>query len=538
MDREGATTATQPVYPENTIGSSIGENSVRIPGDATSVMPETSVSESNTPEKTTSEEKEQSDEAIAAEKRMKKAEFLGKGPLVKTMWSLTYPDLVAQMVGAVYNLADSIFVGQFSGSSVEEGKRALAGLSISAPIEQCLLVGMSLIFAQGGGPLYGRFLGKKDEKTASRIIGNTLVMDVLLGIVMAVVLPLLCDPLLVLLGASEEAGTLTPARTYIMPLIYGDVLYNFCFATNNLMRGEGAALFSCTLMIISSLTNVVMDFFLLKVFSVGISGAAYATLIAYTLAVSFGLWFFFSKRGAVSVKLSDFKLDWKLVGNIVNVGLPGMVIGLANGLLAVVCNQLILHFTKFPRESAETTAAIAASGSLVRMQFFLFIPVKSIANGAVALLSFCRGAGLNKRFMNGLKVCLVGQFAVCLVLAVLCFVFAEQLAALFNSDPLFVSIFSRGLRYMASTLWLCPISCTLYPGLQVIGRGFASAFVLLTRSLLSIVIVQFVMCSMKQDYWGVFLAYPFAEVLAALIAGIVFLFTKKDLMGEKLPIKK
>mgnify|MGYP004480651403 CR=1 FL=1 len=82
---------------------------------------------------------------------MKKAEFLGKGPLVKTMWSLTYPDLVAQMVGAVYNLADSIFVGQFSGSSVEEGKRALAGLSISAPIEQCLLVGLSLIFAPPTG---------------------------------------------------------------------------------------------------------------------------------------------------------------------------------------------------------------------------------------------------------------------------------------------------------------------------------------------------------------------------------------------------
>ena len=63
-------------------------------------------------------------------------------------------------------------------------------------------------------------------------------MDVLLGIVMAVVLPLLCDPLLVLLGASEEAGTLAPARTYTMPLIYGVVLYNFCSATNNLMRGE------------------------------------------------------------------------------------------------------------------------------------------------------------------------------------------------------------------------------------------------------------------------------------------------------------
>ena len=72
----------------------------------------------------------------------------------------------------------------------------------------------------------------------------------------------------------------------------------------------------------------------------------------------------------------------------------------------------------------------------------------------------------------------------------------------------------------------------------MIGRGFASVFVLLTRSLLSIVTVQFVMCSMKQDYWDVFLAYPFAEVLAALISCIVFLFTRKDLMGEKLPIKK
>lgn len=92
MDRESATPATQPVYPEYTIGSSIGESSVRIPGDATSVMPETTVPESNTPEKTSAEEKEEeekSDEAIAAEKRMKKAEFLGKGPLVKTMWSLT-----------------------------------------------------------------------------------------------------------------------------------------------------------------------------------------------------------------------------------------------------------------------------------------------------------------------------------------------------------------------------------------------------------------------------------------------------------------
>ena len=162
------------------------------------------------------------------EEKLKRAEFLGNGPLISTLWKMTYPDFIAKIISALYTLVDSMFVGQYSGSTVEETKNNLAGLSFASPIEMCLMVGLSLIFAQGGGPLYGRYLGKHDEVTSRRIIGNVFTMDILLGITMAIVLPLSSEWLLSLMGASWKAGTMRPALDYIIPIMIADILYNIC----------------------------------------------------------------------------------------------------------------------------------------------------------------------------------------------------------------------------------------------------------------------------------------------------------------------
>ena len=172
------------------------------------------------------------------------------------------------------------------------------------------------------------------------------------------------------------------------------------------------------------------------------------------------------------------------------------------------------------------------------MQYFCFIPINSIAHGVVALLAYCRGAKLGKRFVSAMKVCFVGQFIVCAVLTLLCEVFAPQLALMFNSDPEFVSIFSKALRYMAMFLCLSPFSCSLYPGLQAVGRGFGSAIVLMGRSCLFIILTQFIMCLILKDYWGVFKAYPIADILSALFATIYFFCVRKDLYGEEMPVQK
>lgn len=275
------------------------------------------------------EEKQKEAMSPRSLERMRRADFLGNGPLIPTIWKMTYPDFIAKIASSLYSIIDSVFIGQYAGSTVEEKKNSLAGVSLASPIEMCIIVALSLIFAQGGGPLYGRYLGKKDIKTSRRIVGNTFTMDILLGIIAAIVLPLLARPLLTLLGASDEAQTMEPALKYIKPLMYGDILYNFCYATNNLMRGEGAALYSCFIMTISACTNIVFDILFLKFFGLGTSGAALATCIGYTVASSFGLWLFLSKRAAVVLKWSDMKPDWKLIGEIVNTGLSGMVIGLS-----------------------------------------------------------------------------------------------------------------------------------------------------------------------------------------------------------------
>lgn len=467
------------------------------------------------------------------EEKLKRAEFLGNGPLIPTLWKMTYPDFVAKIFSALYTLVDSMFIGQYSGNSVEETKNNLAGLSFASPIEMCLMVGMSLIFAQGGGPLYGRYLGKHDEITARRIIGNVLTMDIILGIIMAIILPLLSEWILALMGASWEAGTMQPAKDYIIPIMIADVLYNICYATNNLMRGEGAALYTCALMSMSSITNILFDFILLKLFHVGISGAAYATIIAYTLSSSFGLWYFISRRAAVAVQWSDMKPDWKLVGNIMNIGLPGMVIGFANGILSIVSNRLVIGYSPYDPIDPRTVAANAAAGSLAKMQHFLFIPINSIAHGVVAMLSYCRGAKMYDRFTKAMRCCFIGQLIICVILSIGCFLFAEKIALMFNSDEEFIRLFSEGLRYMSFCLFLSPCSCALYPGLQAIGQGLISAIVLMGRSCIFICAAQVVMCVSTNDYMGVFHAYPIAEIISAVFSGIVFIFVRKDLQGKK-----
>ena len=465
--------------------------------------------------------------------KMKKAEFLGNGPLVKTLWSLTYPDFIAKIIQALYTLIDSIFIGQFSGDTTEETKNNLAGVSFASPIEMCIMVGLSLIFAQGGGPLYGRYLGKRDEVTSRRIIGNVFTMDIILGIIMAIVLPLCAEWLLTLLGASYEAGTMQPALKYILPIMRADILYNFCYGTNNLMRGEGAAMYSCTLMIISSITNMCCDYIFLKVLHIGVDGAAYATVCAYTLASSFGLWYFISKRGAVVISWKDMIPDWKLICQIMNTGLSGMVIGLSNGILTIAANQLVLAYTPYPKDDPLTVSAIATAGSLSKMQYFIFIPINSIAHGCVAMLSYCRGAKLHDRFIKTMRVCFIGQFIVCIVLTLFCIVFAEQIATLFNSDKEFIRLFSEGLRYMSVGLFMAPCACSLYPSVQAIGKGALSAFVLLGRSCLFIIICQLVFCMASGDYMGVFRAYPIAEAISAVFSIIVFFCLRKDLQGKK-----
>ena len=245
------------------------------PGDTVKeAIPEITIQDSPKPVE------EKKDEVVLTPKdieRMKRADFLGNAPIGQTIWKMTYPDFIAKILGALYNIVDSMFIGKYAGDTVEETKNALAGVSLASPIEMCLLVGMSLIFAQGGGPLYGQYLGKKDIDGASRIIGNTFFMDICLGILVAIVFPFIARPLLIILGASNNAGTLQPGLDYILPLMYCDILYNVCYACNNLMRGEGAAIFTCILMMISSCTNMLFDFILLRFFHMGTRGAALAT---------------------------------------------------------------------------------------------------------------------------------------------------------------------------------------------------------------------------------------------------------------------
>ena len=245
---------------------------------------------------------------------------LGTENVWKLLLQYAIPSVIAMTASSLYNITDSIFIGQGVGAL------AISGLAITFPLMNLGAAFGSLV-GVGAATLMSLRLGQKDYDTASRILGNVFVLNIIIGISYSVAVLLFLDPILYFFGASSD--TLSYAHDYMVVISIGNVITHLYLGLNALLRSTGSPQKSMVTTILSVIINAILTPIFIYVFGWGIQGAAIATVISQISMLLWQIWIFSDKKRLIHIQKGIFRLKRKIVYDSLAIGVAPFLMNVA-----------------------------------------------------------------------------------------------------------------------------------------------------------------------------------------------------------------
>ena len=258
------------------------------------------------------------------------------GSIPSNILNAAIPMLVAQLLSLLYNIIDRIYIARIP----HIGTTALGSVGLCFPII-VIITAFSNLFGSGGAPLFSIRRGENNSRKASEIMNTSYTMVCSSAIVLMVIGFLFARPILRLFGASESA--LVYAYPYLMIYLLGTLPSMISTGMNSFINAQGYAMTGMTSVAIGAVANCILDPVFIFVFSLGIRGAAIATVISQTLSAAFVL-YFLKKRSELNVRLltrNELSRCTETAKNIVSLGTAGFIMQLTNSLVSICCNNVL-----------------------------------------------------------------------------------------------------------------------------------------------------------------------------------------------------
>ncbi|TCS40209.1 MATE family efflux transporter [Reinekea marinisedimentorum] len=444
-------------------------------------------------------------------KRAASSDFLGKEPLFPLLMRLSVPAVVGMMVMAMYNIVDSIFVGRGAGSL------ALAGLAIAFPV-QISLGALGQMVGVGSASIASRKLGEGKQDEAEAALGACVAFVLILGVLVTGLLAMTLESTLTLFGATD--AILPYAKDYVQVLLWAVPLQMAAMSTMNLIRAEGNAKKAMNVMLTGIVLNIILDPIFIFVLDMGIKGAAWATVIGQ--AVNFVLVFLYYLRGnsVLKLKRENLKLRFKLIREIVVLGLPNFVQMAGTGLIATIINNLLGSF------SGEV--AISTYGIISRLMSFLMMPLGGIAQGFQPIAGFNYGAKNYLRVRQVFMLALGLGAGISLLFFSLVMTFPGALIGLFTTDPELQAYAIPALKMfcMATPIIGFQMISSIY--FQAIGQARPAMLLGLSRQFIVLLPMIFLLSHFYQAQ-GIWVAFPASDLISVLVTGLVLSFELRKL---------
>ncbi|MGM0366402.1 MAG: MATE family efflux transporter, partial [Actinomycetota bacterium] len=316
-----------------------------------------------------------------------KREHILNGRITGLLFRFSAPAITGMVVGALYNIADTIFVGKGSGPF------AIAALSIVFPI-QMIMMSVGIMIGVGGSSVMSRALGSNDRKSAADVLGTGAVLTFFLSILLAITSYLFMDRLLVFFGASDQV--MPYAREYMSIILIGLVFYSFSITANNLIRAEGNPRASMYVMVIGAAANIALDPIFIFVLGMGIKGAAVATIISQFLSCLYVLAYYLRKKSFLNIGISSFRLRFSLMREIISIGLPSFLRTSMTSIIILIFNRVLSYYGN--------DLYIAVMGIGFRLLSLIQMPIIGLTQGFSTIASFNYGAKLLPRVKRVLAV--------------------------------------------------------------------------------------------------------------------------------------
>ncbi|MBQ4283158.1 MAG: MATE family efflux transporter [Lachnospira sp.] len=424
------------------------------------------------------------------------------GSIIKHMLKLALPMTLAQLVNVLYNIIDRIYIGQIPNDSTN----ALTGLGVAFPICTVTIAFANLV-GMGGAPLFSIERGRGNEKEAGKIMGNSFVMLVSLGILISIIGLIVKKPVLYLLGASD--ATYSYANSYITIYLLGTVFVMLSLGLNSFINAQGFGKIGMITVSIGAVLNIILDPVFIFVLRMGVQGAAVATVISQFAAAMWTIRFLTGKKTIIKLSRENFSLKFERVRKICALGLSGFTMAITNSAVQMAGNSsLSIHGGDM---------YIAAMTVINSVREVVQMPVLGISNSSQPIISFNYGAKEYSRVKQAIRYMAVGLFAYTLIAWIFIMIFSKQLIQLFNSDTALLSIGITAMHIYFFGFFFMAFQFTGQSTFTALGKSKHAVFFSLFRKVFIVIPLIYLLPLIGGlGVNGVFLAEPVSNLIGGL----------------------
>ena len=449
----------------------------------------------------------------------KKMRF-GTESIPKLLVSLAVPAIIANLVNALYNIVDQIFIGQ------KIGFLGNAATNVAFPLTTiCLAIG--LMTGVGAATNFNLELGRKRPKRAKSVAGTAVTMLLLGGIILCILINIFLKPMLTAFGATNQIFDYAIEYTRITSL--GIPFLLFSIGANPLVRADGNAFYSMLAIVVGSLVNTILDPLFMFGFDMGMDGAAWATVIGqFVSAVMLALYFFRFK--SVKFELRDFKIRIREIGILFALGTSPFIFQCSALVIQIVTNNLLKIYGAKSIYGSEIPIAVA--GIVMKINVIFIAIVLGLTQGAQPIAGYNYGARKYTRVREILNLTLKAAFVISIVAFAIFQIFPVQIISVFGSgSELYFKYGTKYMRIFLFFIFLNGIQGAITLFLTSIGRAFQGAVLSLVRQIISLLPLLIILpYFMGVD--GIMFAFPIADLVAFIVSVVIL---KKEM--KKIPKK-
>ena len=445
--------------------------------------------------------------------------FLGKEPIGKLLLKLALPTVAAQMINMLYNLVDRIYIGHIPNVGVS----ALAGVGVCMPLIM-LVSAFAALVGYGGSPRVSIYMGKKDNETAEKILGNCFAMQIIISAILTAVLLIWSRDLLMLFGASRKS--IEYAVSYMNIYAVGTIFVELTLGMNAFITAQGFAKTGMLSVLIGAISNIILDPIFIFGFGMGVKGAALATIISQALSCIWVISFLMGRKTMLKIRKENLFLRPKIIFPCLALGAATFVMQASESVISVCFNASL--------QSYGGDMAVSAMAILTSVMQFAMLPLQGIAQGAQPIISYNYGARNGARVRDTFKLLLKSSLCYSTLLWLLIVIFPQLFAAMFTTDPALLQFTKKALRIYMACLVLFGIQISCQMTFTSLGKAKASILVAVMRKFILLIPLIYIMPHIftADQTMAVYMAEPIADFLAVTFTSFLFANQFKKVLRE------
>lgn len=441
---------------------------------------------------------------------------LGKEPVGRLLFILAVPTILSQIVNALYNMVDRMYIGHIP----EVGAAALTGVGVCFPIIM-IVSAFACLVGMGGAPRASIFMGKQDNKSAEKILGNCFSALFITAILLTIVVLLFKEPILLLFGASEN--TLPYAVSYINIYAIGTIFVQMTLGLNAFISAQGFSKISMLTVCIGAVTNIVLDPIFIFGFDMGVRGAAFATIISQAISAIWAIYFLSGKSTILKLRKENFRISKGVLLPCIGLGVAPFIMQSTESILVLCFNSSLLKYGG--------DLAVGAMTILSSCMQFAMLPLQGLTQGGQPIISYNYGANNPDRVKKGFKLILTCSLTYTTIIWLIALFAPSLMVSIFTNDPELAPLTIWALRIYMAGILLMGAQTACQQTFIAFDKPKISAFLAMFRKIIVLIPLIYILPNfMENKVQAIFIAEPIADTIAVCTTVTMFYKTFKKLL--------